>query len=408
MLGNSVFERYIRRYASRHFENNKAKLEAIERLCDDAISHQSNADSERLAQLLSNQHPFSSTSAVSTSTLLGSEQTASLRSLKSVQAPQRVGDIVFLPKNADVFVIGDTHGDLASTQKIIEQIRSSGAIASGAYIVFLGDYVNNGLKSWQNVSEILSFQSEHPKSVVLLNGNHEFKESYQTALNEHFTVHWDRFSAADLPESMQDRLPELDNHYGHLRLQLARYFGFEEGERIYDAFFEWGLRLPSICISGDLMISHSLGKLTGHSLTLDELLTCKHNDIDNLRRLGFEAWHKHKPSLHSALVNNRDMSAELLNEFSSVLEVNEFVVGHCHYRSADTVQFGANSITTVISSAPYSPDSGHYMYQQMMLERKTKTQEENLETTNATAGYLHYSSPKNSGSKQKISFYAIE
>lgn len=172
---------------------------------------------------------------------------------------QRVGDVVFLPRDARIVVVGDTHGDLKSTQTIIRQLEAAGWLTSGGYVVFLGDYVHNGLRSWQNVIEILRLQQRYPKSVVLLSGNHEFEESLQMALNEYFNVHWQRFSNREVPAILHDRLMQPDNHYGHMRLQLMQDFGYEAGESLYAAYAEWGLRLPYICLSDSLMISHSLG-----------------------------------------------------------------------------------------------------------------------------------------------------
>ena len=91
-------------------------------------------------------------------------------------------------KNAAVYIIGDTHGDWASTQQIIEEIMRNTSFNSrdeshNPYVVFLGDYVNNGLKNIENLMGILKFQAAFPGRVILLNGNHEFNETYHTALN---------------------------------------------------------------------------------------------------------------------------------------------------------------------------------------------------------------------------------
>lgn len=392
-------KRYIERYVSHHFANDHAKHHAMEQLCRDASSLHANEYSEALSQLLSDQQ-------IGIHRELPDEAT-SLHNLKNVEIPKRIGDVIFLPPDAEVIVIGDTHGDLTSTQNIIANIYNSGAIARGAYVVFLGDYVNNGMKSWQNLIEILRFRRKHPMNVVLLSGNHEFKESYITALNEYFNVHWERFSADDLPPNLQDRLPQNDNHYGHMRLDLARSFGFEEGERLYAKCSDWGLSLPCICVSGNLMISHSLGKLEEDDVELPELLHCKQNDIQSLKQMGFETWNAQRQSLHSALVNNRTMTAELLAQFNRALDVSQFVVGHCHYRSGDTLHFGSNSVTTIVSSEPTSPDSGHYMYQQMIVERDKKRLEENLTQYNATAGYLSFAMAQNNHGSRTMTMNKI-
>lgn len=387
-------ERYIKRYTSKNYGSDPVRVAAINHLCRDASTNHENVTSQTLIELL--------TERCVTAPANHNREPLPLNCMKDVQESTRFGGIVFLPKDAEVIVIGDTHGDLASTRHIINEIKTSGALDRGAYAVFLGDYTSNGVRSWQNLAEILSFQQEHPDSVVLLSGNHEFRESYITVLNEYLSVHWDRFTVTELPDSLQDRLPKNDNHYGHLRLELVRSFGFAEGERIYSMCAEWGLTLPYICISDNLMISHSLGKLDSE-LELAELLYSKQHDIDSIRLFGYEVWQMRRASLHSALINNREISAQLLSDFSQVLNVDQFVVGHCHYRSGDTLHLGDNTVTTIVSSEPFSLDSGHYMYQQMMLERSEKRHVENLTAGDAVAGYLLFSAEKQGERKMRFS-----
>ena len=155
------------------------------------------------------------------------------------------------------------------------------------------------------------------------------------------------------------------------------------------------------------MISHSLGKLEGHDLDLPNLLTCKQDDITNLQSLGYETWSARRPSLHSALINNRTMTTDLIDEFSRVLDVDNFVVGHCHYRSGDTLEFGRQTLTTIVSSEPYSTDSGHYMYQQMVVERTKKRDEENLSQHDAKAGYLTFATNRVDQAKRQMTLNNI-
>jgi len=302
----------------------------------------------------------------------------------------RVGDVVFLPDDARIIAVGDTHGDLYSTQSIIQQLDSTQWLESGGYVVFLGDYVHNGLRSWQNVLEILRLQQRYPEHVVLLSGNHEFQESMSSALNEYFNVHWQRFARHEIPTVLQDRLSQQGNHYGHMRLQLIQDFGYDVGERVYAAYSEWGLRLPYICLSDELMISHSLGVPDDMQPIVVEIVNGKQDDAQWMRQHGYKAWHAQRQSVHSALVNNRGFSAELLSSFNELLGAKEFVVGHCHYRSGDTVRYGQHQVTTIVSSAPASPGSGTYMYQQMCIDRHAKRRAENLIDGDAVAGYLRF------------------
>lgn len=56
----------------------------------------------------------------------------------------------FEPKGRFVFV-GDTHGDLDASKKVVDKY-----LRKGTKICFLGDYVDRGSKSMENVSYLLS------------------------------------------------------------------------------------------------------------------------------------------------------------------------------------------------------------------------------------------------------------
>lgn len=382
----------LQQYADDKLQDLPHKRNLLCQMIQDGQTNQANEHSQRLFQLVTNNSsPLQNGSDIEPSSLSAEP----LARMKDVDAPTRFGDIVCFPRDAELIVIGDTHGDLASIQKIIGQIEKAQAIENGAFVVFLGDYVNNGVKSWMTLLEILTFQQKFPKSVVLLSGNHEFKESLNTALDEYFFIHWNHFTAEELPNALADRLPQNDNHYGHMRLDLIRSFGFEEGERLYDACANWGVGLPYICLSENLMLSHSLGKRDDSPISPEEVLNGKARDAAALRALGYEAWRAQHSSLHSAMVNNRTITADLLDAFSALFHVDRFVVGHCHYRSGDTKRLGRNAITTVVSSSPYSPDSGHYMYQQMVVERARKREAESLIAGDASACILRFSKGKN-------------
>ena len=190
---------------------------------------------------------------------------------------------------------------------------------------------------------------------------------------------------------MQDRLPSDGRHYGHIRLDLIRSMGFEAGERTYRAFSRWGEKLPYICICGDLCLSHSLGKVDGTELKMADVLHAKSRDRAEIRRLGYEAWNARRASPHSAMVNNRNITHDLVSEFSDLFDVDQFAVGHSHYRSGDTIAFDDASVTTVASSDPLSPDAGGYMFHEMEITRRQRRPIENLPDESALAYYLHYS-----------------
>jgi len=67
-----------------------------------------------------------------------------------------------------VVFVGDTHGDLEATEKIIHRY-----LKSENKLVFLGDYVDRGPASLENINFLLGQKIEHPDSLYLLMGNHE-------------------------------------------------------------------------------------------------------------------------------------------------------------------------------------------------------------------------------------------
>ena len=64
--------------------------------------------------------------------------------------------------------VGDTHGDLDASQRVLEQYADERTV-----IVFLGDYVDRGPQSRENLEYLLRFKVDHPDRLYLLQGNHE-------------------------------------------------------------------------------------------------------------------------------------------------------------------------------------------------------------------------------------------
>lgn len=67
-----------------------------------------------------------------------------------------------------VVFVGDTHGDLDASERVVE-----GHWSEGMVLVFLGDYVDRGPRSRENLEYLLKLKLEHPQRVYLLQGNHE-------------------------------------------------------------------------------------------------------------------------------------------------------------------------------------------------------------------------------------------
>ena len=71
-------------------------------------------------------------------------------------------------ESGKVVFVGDTHGDFEATSKVIERY-----LKPGIKLVFLGDYVDRGLASLENINFLLQQKIEHPDNLFLLMGNHE-------------------------------------------------------------------------------------------------------------------------------------------------------------------------------------------------------------------------------------------
>ena len=76
--------------------------------------------------------------------------------------------LIELAEAERVVFVGDTHGDLEATQLVVEQY-----FRPGTTLVFLGDYVDRGPHSRENLNYLLQLKVEQPKGIYLLQGNHE-------------------------------------------------------------------------------------------------------------------------------------------------------------------------------------------------------------------------------------------
>ncbi len=80
--------------------------------------------------------------------------------------------VVELDKRDKAVFVGDTHGDLEASEKIWDFFRDE-VIGGQTYLVFLGDYVDRGAKSKENIDFLLSKKRECSNGIILLLGNHE-------------------------------------------------------------------------------------------------------------------------------------------------------------------------------------------------------------------------------------------
>jgi len=76
--------------------------------------------------------------------------------------------LIRLPSRGRAVFVGDTHGDLDATKKVLRRY-----LKPSYRIVFLGDYVDRGEESEENLQLLLETKLEHPEDITLLAGNHE-------------------------------------------------------------------------------------------------------------------------------------------------------------------------------------------------------------------------------------------
>jgi hypothetical protein len=72
------------------------------------------------------------------------------------------------PESTRAIFVGDTHGDLEATEKIIRRY-----LKPKNKLIFLGDYVDRGPASLENINLLLQQKINYPDSLYLLMGNHE-------------------------------------------------------------------------------------------------------------------------------------------------------------------------------------------------------------------------------------------
>jgi hypothetical protein len=76
--------------------------------------------------------------------------------------------LVRLPPSGKAVFVGDTHGDLDATERVLHQYMKE-----PYRLVFLGDYVDRGIQSAENLEFLLTAKARHSDRITLLAGNHE-------------------------------------------------------------------------------------------------------------------------------------------------------------------------------------------------------------------------------------------
>lgn len=76
--------------------------------------------------------------------------------------------LIELPSSGKAVFVGDTHGDFDATKTVVK-----GYLQGDNKLVFLGDYVDRGEQSKENINYLLVLKEIYPENIFLLQGNHE-------------------------------------------------------------------------------------------------------------------------------------------------------------------------------------------------------------------------------------------
>lgn len=76
--------------------------------------------------------------------------------------------LINLEHSGRIIFVGDTHGDIEASKKIIAKY-----LANDTKIVFLGDYVDRGKYSRENINYLLEERKKYSDKIYLLLGNHD-------------------------------------------------------------------------------------------------------------------------------------------------------------------------------------------------------------------------------------------
>ena len=99
-------------------------------------------------------------------TLTREDAESLLREMEGVLATEP--NLLQLPSSGYAIFIGDTHGDFDATKKVVSRY-----LGANNKVIFLGDYVDRGPQSMENINYLALLKSTYPEDIFLLMGNHE-------------------------------------------------------------------------------------------------------------------------------------------------------------------------------------------------------------------------------------------
>ncbi|MHA1339487.1 MAG: metallophosphoesterase [Promethearchaeota archaeon] len=90
---------------------------------------------------------------------------------------EKESNLIEIPPSK-LYFLGDTHGNLELSIHAIKHIYPAEYSTHTRFdkIIFLGDFVDRGLYSLENVNFLMSMKSKYPDRIILIRGNHETEE----------------------------------------------------------------------------------------------------------------------------------------------------------------------------------------------------------------------------------------
>lgn len=80
--------------------------------------------------------------------------------------------VIELEERSRAVFVGDTHGDVEASKRVWRRFGEE--VEEGSlYLVFLGDYVDRGNRSKENIEFLISKKAENRDGLILLLGNHD-------------------------------------------------------------------------------------------------------------------------------------------------------------------------------------------------------------------------------------------